>query len=88
MDLTRVDEEYETKMAAFELDCNDGKGEPSACHHAAEFYSVVKEDFVRSAKMYELNCTNNKYGPSCFNLARIHCKISINMYYMNSCLLL
>ena len=28
--LERVDDEYEAKMAAFEVDCNDGKGEPVA----------------------------------------------------------
>ena len=28
-----VDEAYLEKMAAFEVDCNDGKGEPAACHH-------------------------------------------------------
>jgi len=29
-------------MAGFEIDCNDGKGEASACHHVAEFFSVIK----------------------------------------------
>ena len=30
------------RMAGFEIDCNDGKGEPSACHHVGEFFSVIK----------------------------------------------
>ena len=33
---------YTYRMAGFEIDCNDGKGEPSACHHVGEFYSVIK----------------------------------------------
>ena len=69
MDL--VDEAYETKMAAFEADCNDGKGEAVACHHVGEFYSVVKEDRKRAAAVYEKNCQEKGYGPSCFNLGRL-----------------
>lgn len=26
-----VDEEYETRMLSFEMDCNEGKGAPEAC---------------------------------------------------------
>jgi hypothetical protein len=74
MELNRVDEAYETKMAAFEVDCNDGKGEAMACHHAGEFYTVVKDQFDRAAKIYETNCTEKRYGPSCFNLGRLYSK--------------
>ncbi|KAJ1436118.1 hypothetical protein B484DRAFT_445799 [Ochromonadaceae sp. CCMP2298] len=66
-----VDEGYEIKMAGFEVDCADGKGEPIACHHVGEFYSVVKEEFTRSAAVYLTNCKNG-YGPSCFNAGRMH----------------
>jgi hypothetical protein len=72
--MERVDEAYEAKMLAFEIDCNDGKGEPQACHHVGEFYSVVKDQHDRSAKIYDLNCNNKGYGPSCFNLARLYRK--------------
>lgn len=70
--MERVDENYELKMAAFEADCNDGQGEPVACHHVGEFYSVVKDEHNRSAKVYEKNCYGKNYGPSCFNLARLY----------------
>lgn len=77
MEMNRIDEDYEAKMVAFEVDCNGGKGEPMACHHVGEFYSVVKDQHDRSAKIYIQNCTENKYGPSCFNLARLYCKFSL-----------
>jgi hypothetical protein len=74
MALNRIDDEYETKMAGFEVDCNDGKGEPEACHHVGEFYSVVKEERERAANVYEKNCREKNFGPSCFNLGRLFCK--------------
>lgn len=70
--LDRVDEAYETKMVAFESDCNDGKGDPTACHHVGEFFSAVKEDYARASKVYESNCRDKGYPASCFNLGRLH----------------
>lgn len=70
--MERIDDAYETKMVAFEIDCNDGKGEPIACHHAAEYFALVKEEYNKAAKIYQMNCYNKNYGPSCFNLARYH----------------
>ena len=72
MELNLVDDAYETKMAAFESDCNDGKGEALPCHQTAEFFSVVKEDRERAAKLYERNCREKGYPASCFNLAKLH----------------
>ena len=69
-----MDEEYEAKMAGFEIDCNEGKGDPGACHHVGEFYSVVKDDHVRAAKVYKQNCETKKYGASCFNLGKLYCE--------------
>lgn len=71
MPLEEVNEEYETKMAGFELDCNEGKGDQVACHHTAEFYSVVHDNHLRSSKIYTDNCTKRNYTPSCFNLAKL-----------------
>lgn len=70
--LSLVDEAYETKMAAFESDCYDGKGEAVACHQTGEFYSVVKEDRERAANIYERNCREKGYSASCFNLGKLH----------------
>ena len=72
MELNLVDDAYETKMAAFESDCNDGKGDPLPCHQTAEFFSVVKEDRERAAKLYERNCREKGYPASCFNLGKLH----------------
>jgi uncharacterized protein len=66
-----VDDAYVEKMAAFEVDCNDGKGEPAACHHVGEFYAVVKDEHKRAAKVYETNCLEKGYGASCFNLGKL-----------------
>lgn len=74
MDLTQVDKDYEARMVAFEVDCFDGKGEPIACHRVGEYYSVVANDHVKAAKVYNENCTNKNYSPSCFNLGRLFCK--------------
>jgi cytochrome c oxidase assembly factor 7 len=69
-----VDERYEEKMAAFEVDCNDGHGAGKACHHVGEFYSVVKDEHDRAKAIYEVNCFREKdpYYPSCFNLAKLY----------------
>jgi hypothetical protein len=48
-ELNLVDELYVTKMTAFEVDCNDGKGEAMACHHVGEFLSLVRDDRKRAA---------------------------------------
>ncbi len=72
LQLKKIDSEYEAKMVAFESDCNDGKGEPSACHHVGEFYSVVKDDHAKAAKIYHDNCFTRNYSASCFNLGRLY----------------
>ena len=69
-----VDDAYELKMAAFETDCNDGFGFGTACHHVAEFYSVVKDEHDRAKATFEKNChrENNPYYASCFNLGKLY----------------
>ena len=66
-----MNEEYETKMVGFEVDCNDGKGEPAACQHVGEFFSAVKQEYARAVKVYELNCNQNHYASSCFSYAKM-----------------
>lgn len=72
MNLNKVDEAYELKMTAFELDCNNGKGEAMACHQVGEFFSVVKDNHKKAAKVYHENCHSKNYAPSCFNLGRLN----------------
>jgi hypothetical protein len=74
MDKSPIDNEYEAKMAGFEIDCNQGTGVAEACHHVGEFYATVKSEYERAAKVYEKNCIEKTYGPSCLNLARLYCK--------------
>jgi hypothetical protein len=70
--LSLVDEDYITRMTGFEIDCNDGKGDPMACHQVGEFLSLVRDDRVRAGKVFEKNCTDQKYSASCFNLAKLY----------------
>ena len=67
-----VDEEYITRMTGFEADCNNGKGDPMACHQVGEFFSLVKNDRERAGTVFEKNCTSQKYSASCFNLAKLY----------------
>lgn len=57
-------------MRGFEADCNNGKGNSVACHQVAEFLSVVKNDFDKAGKLYDMNCRTRDHAPSCFNLGR------------------
>mmetsp|Transcript_1445 Transcript_1445/g.2773 ORF Transcript_1445/g.2773 Transcript_1445/m.2773 type:complete len:228 (-) Transcript_1445:249-932(-) len=72
MNLVRIDEEYEERMIAFEMDCNEGKGVPEACHSAGDYFSIVKSDMEKASKLYEANCNNNNHGASCFSLGRMY----------------
>lgn len=57
-------------MRVFESDCNDGKGNAVACHQVGEFLSVVKNDFEKAGKIFNMNCKSRDHAPSCFNLGR------------------
>jgi hypothetical protein len=72
MPLEEVNETYETKMAGFEVDCADGKGEATACHYVAEFYATIKEQHERAAALFEKNCREKGFGPSCLSLGRYY----------------
>lgn len=71
-ELNLVDAEYITRMTGFEADCNNGKGDPMACHQVGEFFSLIKNDRERAGVVYEKNCTSQKYSASCFNLAKLY----------------
>lgn len=40
--LVEIDPEYEQRMLAFDIDCDNGKGDAWACHSVGEYYAVVK----------------------------------------------
>lgn len=64
-------------MVDFESDCNDGKGDPLGCHHAAEYFAAVKDQHERAATLFSQNCSEKEFMPSCFTLARAYCKMSL-----------
>jgi TPR repeat protein len=55
-------------------DCDEGKGDASACHGVAEFLSAVKQDRAGAAALYSKNCYEKNFGPSCFFLGRLFLK--------------
>jgi len=44
------------------------QGEPVACHHAAEYFAVVKEEYNKAAKLYQMNCYNKVKALTSFYL--------------------
>jgi len=72
MELSRVDDQYIARMTAFEIDCNEGRGEPAACHSVGDFLSVVMNDHKRAFQTFTYNCDINNFASSCFNLGRLY----------------
>ena len=68
-------------MVAFESDCNDGKGDAMACHQVGEFFSIIKDEYEKSAKIFETNCQEKNYNASCYALGKLLCKILILIIY-------
>lgn len=71
-ELNRVDEAYVAKMELFRDDCDNGTGDPIACHHVGEFFSVVQNDRATSARIFTKNCDQKNHYASCFNLAKLY----------------
>ena len=67
-----LDEEFEMRAIEFRINCNDGEGNPGACHSLGEWEAVVNSDWAKAAEIYSKNCSKKQYGASCFNLARLH----------------
>ncbi|KAG5182710.1 hypothetical protein JKP88DRAFT_186066 [Tribonema minus] len=74
MRLDLVDEDYEKRMDLAKMDCDEGRGDPVACHGVGEFISAVKQDRAGAAAVYAHNCKTKNYPPSCFLLGRLHLK--------------
>jgi hypothetical protein len=79
---------YPHRMVGFESDCNDGKGDGLGCHHAAEYFAAIKDEYERAALLFSQNCEEKKFYPSCFTLARAFCKQSIVSVSVSDCLCL
>ena len=39
---------------------------PDGCHRLADYLESFKRDWSRARSVYNMNCQENKYGPSCF----------------------
>ena len=39
---------------------------PDGCHRLADYLESFKSDWSRARSVYNMNCQENKYGPSCF----------------------
>jgi len=72
MELSRVDDQYIARMTSFEVDCNEGRGEPAACHSVGDFLNVVMNDHNRAFQTFTYNCDVNNFPSSCFNLGRLY----------------
>jgi len=72
MDFVEVNDEYINRMTSYEMDCNDGKGDPLACHNCGEFFSVIMDDKHKARKIFETNCEVNNFSASCFNIAKLY----------------
>ncbi len=70
MDFTHVDAEYEERMLAYEVDCNDGKGSPASCHAVAEYYGAILNNPIKALDIYKTNCDTFKFSQSCFTYAK------------------
>lgn len=73
----KVDDKFEGQMADVANDCLLGRGDASDCNQAAEFYSIIKEDHTRAARIYERNCQDNNFAESCFFIGKFFCKSEI-----------
>jgi TPR repeat protein len=62
--------QYEERLLAAKLDCDNDKGAADACHAVGEFLSVVKNDHAGARKAFEKNCASG-HGASCFALGRL-----------------
>ena len=56
----------EDKYVGFSVACNND--EPDACHSLAEWFSVLRGDYAKSAGLYSTNCWERGFANSCYNL--------------------
>nr|CCA21434.1 hcp betalactamaselike protein putative [Albugo laibachii Nc14] len=66
-----VNQAIEDRLHEFKANCDNGKGDPMACHSWGEWLTVVEKDYNSAAEVYRKNCEQNCYAASCFNLGRL-----------------
>lgn len=62
----------EEKYLEFKMACSDGDAD--GCHSLAEWFSVIRADFVQAAQLYRPNCDTRNHASSCLNLGILSCK--------------
>ncbi|OQS05958.1 hcp beta-lactamase [Thraustotheca clavata] len=70
-EVARLNEELEKRHYEFVSNCDDGNGDPSACHSYGEWLAVIDKQYDQAAKVYKKNCDVKQYGASCFNYGRL-----------------
>ena len=65
----------EIKFTEFQLGCE--AGEAHACTSLGEWYSVMRNDFVRAAELYTQACVEKHYPQACLSLGMILGEIKI-----------
>jgi TPR repeat protein len=67
-----LNEEFELRAIEFRTNCDDGEGNPGACHSLGEYEAVVNSNFEKAAEIYSKNCSKKEHPASCFNLSRLY----------------
>jgi len=76
----------------YRFQCYDEK-RPDGCHRLADYLEAFKKDYEKALAVYTMNCSENRYGASCFKqgqyrlLGRMHPKDPIAAFesYRNGC---
>ncbi|ETV71933.1 hypothetical protein H257_12764 [Aphanomyces astaci] len=67
----RLNDDLEKRLYEFVSNCDDGKGDASACHSYGEWLAVVDKKYGEAAAVYKKNCDTKNYAASCFNYGRL-----------------
>ncbi|ETV94785.1 hypothetical protein H310_11740 [Aphanomyces invadans] len=67
----RLNEDLEKRLYEFVSNCDEGKGDPGACHSLGEWLAVVDKKYDDAAVVYKKNCDTKNYAASCFNYGRL-----------------
>lgn len=70
----QLNEELKAQHVEYIAHCDDGAGDPTACHSYGEWLASVDKNYTDATQVYLKNCHEKKYGASCFNLGRFYCK--------------
>ncbi len=58
------------RMVQWTSDCEDG--DATACHSCGEYFSHVKRNYLKAAKIFHENCIKRNHPGSCFSAGRMY----------------